>query len=78
MMKMLKSAVPAMLIAATAMGIGCQWITGWYAFDEVVLARFVISQDEQVAGFLYLGTPDGPVGDRPRPEPDDLVTRWRE
>ncbi len=66
-----------LLIAATAMGIGCQWITGWYAFDEAVLARFGLARDEQVAGFVYLGTPDGPVGDRPRPEPDDLVTRWR-
>ncbi|MGI9462624.1 MAG: nitroreductase family protein [Aestuariivirgaceae bacterium] len=65
------------LIAATAMGIGCQWITGWYAFDEAVLRQFDIKADEKVAGFVYLGTPQDAVTDRPRPEPDDLLTRWQ-
>lgn len=66
-----------MLIAATAMGLGCQWITGWYAFDEKVLAGFGLKPGEKVAGFIYLGTPKELQGDRPRPEPDDLLTRWQ-
>lgn len=66
-----------LLIAATAMGVGCQWITGWYAFDEQVLAGLGLKEGEKVAGFLYLGTPKEPQGDRPRPEPDDLLTRWQ-
>lgn len=64
------------LVAATAMGIGCQWITGWYAFDRAVLQRFGVAGDEKVAGFIYLGTSLHNGGDRPRPEPDDLLTRW--
>ena len=66
-----------MLIAATAMGLGCQWITGWYAFDEKVLAEFGLEPGERVAGFIYLGTPKDAQGDRPRPEPEDLLTRWQ-
>ncbi len=65
-----------MVIAATAMGIGCQWITGWYAFDEVVLKQFGLAPDEQVAGFLYFGTPTEDITDRARPEAADLVSRW--
>lgn len=65
------------LIAATAMGLGCQWITGWYAFDKKVQAGFGLTDAEQVAGFIYLGRPKQTQGDRPRPEPDDLLTRWQ-
>ncbi|MGI9463922.1 MAG: nitroreductase family protein, partial [Aestuariivirgaceae bacterium] len=54
-----------MLIAATAMGLGCQWITGWYAFDEKVKSGFGLKESEQVAGFIYLGTPSKLQGDRP-------------
>lgn len=65
------------LVAATAMGLGCQWITGWYAFDEKVLEQFGLEGDEKVAGFLYFGTPQEPVTDRPRPEPAELTTHWQ-
>lgn len=65
------------LIAATAMGIGCQWITGWYAFDDKVLSGLGLEAGERVAGFLYFGTPVEQPSDRPRPEPDDLLTRWQ-
>ncbi len=65
-----------MVIAATAMGLGVQWITGWFAFDEVVLRGLGVAKDERVAGFIYLGTSHGEMTDRPRPEPDDLTTYW--
>lgn len=65
-----------MLIAATALGFGCQWITGWPAYDEEVLAALGVGEGEKIAGFVYLGTPTDAVTDRPRPEPDGLVTRW--
>jgi nitroreductase len=66
-----------MLIAATAMGLGAQWITGWYAFDRVVLQALGVNDEEQVAGFMFFGTASEPVTDRPRPEPEDLVTYWQ-
>ena len=65
------------VVAATAMGLGSQWVTGWYAFDEAVLEAFGVAEHEQVAGFIYLGTPIEQPSDRPRPEPEDLLTRWQ-
>ncbi len=65
-----------MLIAATAMGLGCQWITGWPAYDTEILAALGVGEGEKMAGFVYLGTPTEPVTDRPRPEPESLLTRW--
>jgi nitroreductase len=64
------------VIAATAMGLGCQWVTGWYAFDEQVCAIFGVGEHERVAGYIYLGTPVELQTDRPRPEPEDLLTHW--
>ena len=31
---------------------------------------------ERVAGLIYLGTPAGPLEDRPRPDAQALLTRW--
>ena len=65
-----------MLLAATALGLGCQWITGWPAYDEEILAALGVSGAERMAGFVYLGTATEPVTDRRRPELQGLVTRW--
>jgi len=63
-----------MLIGATAMGFGCQWISGWAAFDRVVLDQFGLEPQEKIAGFIYLGTAGSPLSDRPRPDHKSLMT----
>jgi nitroreductase len=65
------------LVAATAMGLGCQWNTDWCAYDEKARAAMGLEAHEKIAGFIYLGTPSEPVTDRPRPDPAGLLTRWR-
>jgi nitroreductase len=65
-----------MLVAATAMGLGAQWISGWFAYDRQVLAAFGLSDGERIAGFIYLGTPAQLQEDRPRPEPASITTRF--
>jgi len=65
-----------MLIAATALGLGCQWITGWCAYDPVTTKALGLAAREKVAGFVFLGTPAEPLADRPRPEPSSLTVRW--
>ncbi|MET0219046.1 MAG: nitroreductase [Tardiphaga sp.] len=63
--------------AATAMGFGANWLTGWFAFDRDVLDGFGLKDGEKLAGFIHIGgKPDRPVEDRPRPELKDLVTRF--
>lgn len=64
------------LLAATALGVGCQWNTDWIAYDAAVAEAFGLKPHEKVAGFIYLGTPAAPLEDRPRPDPASLLTVW--
>ena len=64
------------LLAATAMGIGCQWNTDWMAYDGEIGTAMGLTAHEKVAGFIYFGMPTAPLEDRPRPDPADLLTRW--
>jgi nitroreductase len=62
--------------AATALGYGANWLTGWFAFDRGVLDRLGLKADEKLAGFIHIGTPSKPSEDRPRPALADIVTRF--
>ena len=62
--------------AATALGYGANWLTGWFAFDRDVLDGFGLKADEKLAGFIHIGTPAKPAEDRPRPALSDIVTRF--
>jgi nitroreductase len=62
--------------AATALGYGANWLTGWFAFDRDVLDGLGLKADERIAGFIHIGTPSKPSEDRPRPVLSDLVTRF--
>jgi nitroreductase len=62
--------------AATALGYGASWLTGWFAFDREVLEGFGLKADERLAGFIHIGTPTKPAEDRPRPALSDIVTRF--
>ena len=62
--------------AATALGYGACWLTGWFAFDRDVLDGFGLKRDEKLAGFIHVGKPSKPNEDRPRPALRDIVTRF--
>jgi nitroreductase len=62
--------------AATALGYGANWLTGWFAFDRDVLDALGLKADEKLAGFIHIGTPSKPSEDRPRPALSDIVTRF--
>ena len=62
--------------AATALGYGANWLTGWFAFDLDVLDGLGLKPDEKLAGFIHIGTPSKPAEDRPRPILSDIVTRF--
>jgi nitroreductase len=61
--------------AATALGYGANWLTGWFAFDRDVLDGLGLKPDEKLAGFIHIGTAT-PAEDRPRPSLSDIVTRF--
>ena len=62
--------------AASALGYGANWLTGWFAFDRDVLDRLGLKPDERIAGFIHIGTRTGPNEDRPRPALGEIVTRF--
>jgi len=69
------AAVMNLLHAATAMGFGAAWLTGWAAYDETVLAALG-QPGERIAGFVFIGTPGRPLDERPRPKPEQVVRHW--
>jgi nitroreductase len=62
--------------AATALGYGACWLTGWFAFDRDVLEALGLKAEEKLAGLIHIGTPSKPSEDRPRPALSDIVTRF--
>jgi len=62
--------------AATALGYGACWLSGWFSFDRDVLAGLGLKADEKLAGFIHIGTVSKPSEDRPRPALSDIVTRF--
>jgi nitroreductase len=65
-----------MVTAATALGYGACWLTGWFAFDRDVLDGLGLKPDEKLAGFIHIGRPTKASEDRPRPALADIVTRF--
>jgi nitroreductase len=65
-----------LVTAATALGYGACWLTGWFAFDRDVLDGLGVRADEKLAGFIHIGTVSKPSEDRPRPLLSDIVTRF--
>jgi nitroreductase len=62
--------------AATALGYGACWLTGWFAFDRDVLDGLGLTADEKLAGLIHIGKPTKPSEDRPRPALSEIVTRF--
>ena len=63
------------LHAAHALGFVGGWITGWPAYSDRVRDLFG-SAPERIAGFLYLGTSNIELTERPRPMLDDILSSW--
>lgn len=63
-------------LAAQGLGYGAQWLTEWYAYDRQVLKEIGLTDSEQIAGFIYIGTPSEPPKERARPELGPLISRY--
>jgi nitroreductase len=65
-----------MILAATALGFGAQWITEWYGYSETVRQALKLAPNERVAGFVYIGTAKERPDERERPKLADIVSVW--
>ena len=61
-------------LAADALGFGCVWRTGAYATDPHVVETLGGASDDQVIGFLYVGTREGPSKKLPEDSIESLVS----
>lgn len=62
--------------AATALGYGANWLTGWFATERDVLDGFGLAPHERLVAMIHIGTPSRALEDRPRPNLSEIVTRF--
>ena len=65
-----------LLIAAGAMGYGANWITDWYSYDDEAKSLLGLTDGENVAGWIFLGTPTEAPLERERPDYGKRVSWW--
>lgn len=65
-----------MLHAAQALGFAGCWLTEWYAYDARVRTALGVAEDENIAGFIYIGTAESVPEDRRRPVVAEIVDEW--
>ncbi|WP_417610150.1 nitroreductase [Parasphingorhabdus sp.] len=63
------------LHAVHAMGFVGGWITGWPAYNEDVRDLFGRAP-EKIAGFMYIGTSNAELVERPRPDLENIFSFW--
>lgn len=68
-------AVMAMQMAAVAQGFSGLWRSGWPMFDRGLHAALGLADEDQIVGFLYLGTPVGSPPPAPPVDPAAFVRR---
>lgn len=69
-------AAHGLLLAAQALGFGAIWRTGDLSHHPVVLAGLGVGVNEQIVGFLYIGSFEGERRNPPALEPADFVSAW--
>jgi len=62
------------LIAAHALGFVGNWLTEWYAYHPKVKEKMGLKPGERMAGFIYIGTPNVALEERPRPDMEKIVS----
>lgn len=70
-------AAHGILLAAYAMGVGAVWRTGELSYSPLVAKAFGLAADEEVIGFLYLGTPQNPPRVAAKVDVMDFVSEWQ-
>jgi nitroreductase len=66
----------ALLQAAQGLGFGAQWLTGWAAYDRVILDGLGLAPHEQLLGFIHIGTASGEAPERLRPALAEKLADW--
>ena len=63
-------------LAANSLGFGTNWLTEWYAYSPDFKAALGLDEKDNIAGFIYVGTPTAVNEERERPDLQNIVTYW--
>ena len=66
----------AMQMAAFSLGYGAMWRTGNLAYNETVKEGLGLAEGNDIAGFLYIGTPTKVLQSKPAKDFQNSVTYW--
>lgn len=66
----------SLLLAAEAQGYAGIWRTGANAFDPQVMRDLGMAENEEIVGYLYIGTRDGRAKPLPQHNNSDFVQNW--
>jgi nitroreductase len=66
-----------MLVASSLMGFAAQWLTEWYAFDPSISDTLGLTDNERVAGFVYIGSAKEKPPERVRPNLEQVLSDWQ-
>ena len=72
----LAAAVENLLLATHAQGLGAIWRTGTLCYHPELAKGLRLADNEQLLGFIYVGTPAGPVKKLQPLAPEDFVSSW--
>jgi nitroreductase len=72
----ISAAAENVMLAANALGYGAMWKTGASAYDPTVKQALGLSADDDIVGFMYLGTQVGGGSPAARPVARDHVSVW--
>lgn len=65
-----------LVVAATALGYGAQWLTEWPAYNKAVLSALGGAENtDKIAGFIYVGQRQTEPEERRRPDPQIVISR---
>jgi nitroreductase len=70
------AAAQNIMLAAHAQGYGAMWKTGDAAYDAGVKQALGLEADDEIVGFLYLGSRVGEGSPAARPVASDYVSVW--
>lgn len=65
-----------LMIAANALGYATNMITNWYSDTEEGRALLGLAPHERVVGFVHIGTHEGTIVERPRPDISTLYADY--
>ena len=63
-----------LLIAAQSLGYAAQWLTEWYAYNNLMIKELGGNPDtDKIAGFIYIGDKDKTPIERRRPSKEKVI-----